>query len=183
MRKMVLVMLAMCVLSSALTAEAISGLKSRSAGGGSEYNTLVYLYRIEDFGTGPATIGIVRDSNQTQMRVDGLAFSNRLGLWCFDVSSSSQSVLHQLDPAYVGQNSGNGTAFPQRQFFGAAFDRLDRLWALDPVRGELAVIDMTTKTEIATIPLYLSGQRYTYTHAGGDIAFHPQKGLFLINSN
>ncbi len=182
MKKIVLVYISLCLMASILSAKEIYGLKSRS-GGGTQFNTPVYLYKFNDSGAELILIGtVLKSDTQTQMQVDALACSDSLGLWCFDVSSAGQSVLYRLNPA-TAQTIGDGVIFPQRRFFGAAFDRFDRLWALDLFEGFLVTIDMETKTEVSCLKLALDDMPFTDVSAGGDIAFNDRHGVYLVLSN
>lgn len=166
-----------------LSAQTIYGLKSRSnnTGGPGEYLTPATLYKFEDDGSQFSAIAPVQ-KNGTEIRADGLAYSSTQGLWCFELTSTSTSTLHQIDPATASVTSA-GVVFADRQIFGAAFDRHGQLWAIDQTSDELLTIDVVAGQMLRHIPLTLEGQPFNLQSASGDICFNAQGKVFLVDND
>ena len=176
-----LILMNLCV--SVLPAQTIYGLKSRSTnqGGTNEYLTPVTLYSFEDDGTQFTSINPVT-KNAAEIRADGLACSPIQGLWCFEPTSTEDCTLYQLDPNTAAVIS-TGIVFEDRQIFGAAFDRADRLWAIDQTDDELLQIDLAAGSILRQVPLTLEGDPFDLEFASGDICFNTAGQAFLVYSN
>jgi hypothetical protein len=169
------------VLISTCFSQTIYGIKSKSVGGGGtgEYVTPATLYAFADDGSSFTEIAPITNAG-TQIRADGLAYSSTLGLWCFELASTSTSILHKIDPANATV-IGGGTIFNNRQIFGAAFDRHGRLWAIDQTDDELLQIDISAGTIIQQIPLTLDGASFGLNSASGDICFDAMGRAYLVH--
>lgn len=165
---------------SLVSAQTIYGLKSRSIGGGGagEYYTPVTLFCFEDNGSSFTSINTVREGG-TEIRADGLAYSEQRGLWCFKIDTAGNSVLYQISPATASVIS-SGFVFSGREIFGAAFDRHDGLWAIDQTQSELLKIDCTTGAIIRSMQLTKSGSPFILQFASGDIVFSSTGKAYLV---
>jgi hypothetical protein len=163
------------------TESVIFGLKSRSnnTGGAGEYLTPATLYSFRADGSPLNEIGPVTRSG-TRIPVDGLAFSPNNRLWCFELTSSTTSTLYRLDPATAEVNSA-GIELPNRQIFGAAFDRRGQLWAIDQTNDQLLRIDCSTGTILQQTSLMLDGAPFGLNNASGDICFDPMGNAYLVD--
>lgn len=173
--------LVVCICVPSLSAQTIYGLKSRSnnTGGSGEYLTPATLFRFDDDGSQFYAISPVT-KDAAQIRADGLAYSSTLGLWCFELTSTSVSTLYQLDPATASVISP-GIVLAGRQIFGAAFDRRDRLWAIDETDDELLTIDIASGTVTRHISLTLDARPFDFNSASGDICFNAMGKAFIVD--
>ena len=161
----------------------IYGIKSTSLShsGPEQYEPPALLYRYLDDGTGLTPIGNVRLADETQLRADGLAYSPNLGLWFFEPTPQgpgAQSVLRPLDPATAV--AGTGTVLPGRNVFGAAFDALDRLWAIDEEADELIRVIPATGQVMESVGLTLDSSPFDLVFGSGDLAFDSMGQAWIV---
>lgn len=152
----------------------IYGIKSKSLSGSGpyQYEPPAILYRFADDGTGLTSLGYIRSSDGTQLRADGLAFAPGSGLWFFEPSAVGAPVASTLRPLDLQTAvAGDGINLVGRHVFGAAFDSLGGLWALDQEEDELIRVEPTTGQILDAVGLMLDGAPFDLEGGAGDIAF------------
>ena len=173
------------VLVSSVFGQTIYGIKSKHISGSSsepgQYAVPATLYKFNDDGTDFDEIAPITNSG-SQVRADALAYSESLGLWCFQISPSVSSTLCQIDPNTAVVISDD-FVYSDRQIFGATFDRHGYLWAIDQTYDELLKIDVSTGTILSQVILTLDGSSYDLTNAAGDICFDALGQAYMVDHN
>jgi len=152
----------------------IYGIKSQSLSswGPDQYEPPAILYRFADDGTGLTSLGYIRTSGGTQLRADGLAYAPGSGAWFFEPSAPGDPLASTLRPLDLSTAvAGSGVSLDGRFVFGAAFDSLGNLWAMDEAADELIRVEPTTGQVLEAVELSLDSDPFDLQVGGGDIAF------------